>query len=441
MDKLHADQRVSRAAILPSLDQAALGVTIVLVCSLGFLLGEQATALQVSADEMGLTAPQGSAIKQAILASIYAGIALLLVTRTRAAEWTAIGIPLALLLVLCFASAAWSDLPAVTIRRSIALAGTMVLGTFAALRLDEHQISKVLVASGAAVLLASFAVAALLPAYGFDPEGRLRGVFAHKNGMGSVSALTLLVALVCLPVARTSLSRAVLLVLALSSVAALALAGSATATIALLFAVGVLMLQGRYGARASIVPFLAVLASGILAPLLAWKFGEIALLFGREADFSGRTRLWLFCLEFVQRSPVFGYGYSSFWVSPAALIFQRWSGFPVPNAHNGYLDLALGVGIVGVALPIAAVLRVIWAHSRLGPESDAHQRRLAAVLLSFLLVMNITENTFTTGNGLETLLFIYLVVRANMARTQHGRSDVPMQPLTEPGLHGSGVPR
>lgn len=442
MDRHYSDHRLSRVPFLPGPDDAAFGVTLVLLCSLAFLLGEQATSLTVSADQMGVTSPEGNVTKQAILASIYAGIGLLLVARTRASEWTAIGLPLTLLLALCFVSVAWSDLPSLTLRRSVALLGTFALGTYAGLRLDEHRISRVLLASSWVVLLASFALAALMPAYGFDPEGRLRGVFAHKNGMGSFAALSMLVALVYLPLVRPGRSRVLHLSLALPCTVAIVLAGSVTPTIALFFALAVLILQARYGVRACVVPLLAVVAIGLLAPLFAWKFGDVALLLGRDSDFSGRTRVWLFCLEFLERNPVFGYGYSAFWVSPAALLFERWSGFPVPNAHNGYLDLAIGVGIPGAALAVAAVVRVIWKHSVLGRESGVHSGSFTAGLLAFLLVMNINENTLINGNGVFSMLFVYLVVRGNMAvRTPIDEGDLPAQPAVDSGLHSPGVLR
>lgn len=441
MDRQRSEHVVSRTAASPNLDEFALGIVFVLLCALPFILGDQATSL-VSAEQMGVTNPKGDAGKQAILASMYAAFSLLLLARTRAAEWTAIGIPLALLLVLCFASAAWSDLPGVSFRRSLALAGTVVIGTYAGLRLDQHRIMRVLLASSWVVLLASFAVAALLPVSGLDSEGRLRGVFAHKNGIGSFAALSLLFALVYLPSVRPGRSRVLLLALALPCTAALALAGSVTPTIALVFALAVVMLQARHGPRACVLPLVAALATGLLSPLFAWEFGDFAQLFGRDSEFSGRTRVWLFSLEFLERNPVLGYGYGAFWLGPAPLIFQRWSGFPVPNAHNGYLDLALGVGIPGAALAVVAVGRLIWALARAERADPDRTSPATAAFVAFLLVTNIAEDPLVTGNEILTLLFVYMVVRANLAaRARIEQDDIAVQPTADRRPHRPGVQR
>jgi O-antigen ligase len=203
-------------------------------------------------------------------------------------------------------------------------------------------------------------------------------------------------------------------VLAALCCAALSMSSSVTSTMSLICAVVAMVLQGRAGNRACVVFITTALALGLLAPVLASHFGEVALLFGRESDFSGRTQVWMFSLEFLQRSPLLGYGYTAFWGGPAAIIFQRWAGFPVPNAHNGYLDLALGVGIPGAALVIVVVGRLIWMLARPdGGEEAVRSRRFTAALLTFVLVMNITENRLFTGNEIITLLFVYLVVRAN----------------------------
>jgi len=73
---------------------------------------------------------------------------------------------------------------------------------------------------------------------------------------------------------------------------------------------------------------------------------------GREesaGDISGRAGVWTGLLPYILARPVTGYGYESFWSEThlRAIGEQNWG---VPDAHNGYINLALGVGMVGSAV-------------------------------------------------------------------------------------------
>lgn len=391
-------------------DDVVLGVVFVLLASLPFLLGDQATRL-VSAEQMGmLSAEEGDRTKQILLVILYASMGLLLVTRTRPASWMALGLPLALLLLLCFVSVTWSDLPSRSFRRAVAVAGTVAIGLYAGLRMDEHRLVRVLLVSGAIALLASFAVAAAMPASGLDPEGRLRGVFSHKNSIGSFAALCMLALLLASPADRR-LRAASWAMVGLCAVT-IVLSDSVTPVVAVLFALTVVWLRRRAGTRVATALLVAAMLAGLLLPFFAGHLGPLASLIGRNPEFSGRTHVWLFGIEFLNRSPGLGYGYAAFWSGPAAPIFQRWSGFPVPHAHNGYLELGLGLGLPGILLAIAALTRVIRAQRTATGDSGVFM----AGMLAFMLVAHMTESRIFNGNDILPLLFVYLSVRAHRPR-------------------------
>ena len=143
---------------------------------------------------------------------------------------------------------------------------------------------------------------------------------------------------------------------------------------------------------------------------------------GRDTTLTGRTDIWDLVIH-LQPNPLLGAGFETFWLGDRLL--KMWAAFPVflPNqAHNGYLELYLNLGIVGLLL-FVAVLAMAYYTVRtkvLSPPTiaeDAHYEQTLAVLgVGFFvayLLYNITEATFKP----LTLLFImFLVVTVKYPR-------------------------
>jgi hypothetical protein len=73
---------------------------------------------------------------------------------------------------------------------------------------------------------------------------------------------------------------------------------------------------------------------------------------GRDATLTGRTRLWDILLPVIGNRPILGYGYDAFWAGMKPEVLSVWieAGRLVPVADNGYFDLCLSLGIVGLGL-------------------------------------------------------------------------------------------
>ncbi len=93
---------------------------------------------------------------------------------------------------------------------------------------------------------------------------------------------------------------------------------------------------------------------GVVASL-----ATITSAYGKELTFSGRTFIWAASIDAIQRRPALGHGIGAlFWqegVSPETAEIWRQVGFPNSHAHNGALDLALQIGLIGLA-----VFTVLW---------------------------------------------------------------------------------
>lgn len=393
-----------------------LVAVLCLFCALPFLLGDQPRSL-TSVKETGITSAQGDSTKQLILMSIYLLTGIALARQLSAQVRRAIGLSLLCLLAWAGVSALWSDMPGITLRRTVALGGTLTLGVYLAVRCSPRRLVRLLSVVALVVLGTSFVVAVLMPGAGLDPEHRLRGVFAHKNSLAAFAAIALVCAADRLSGPPGPGMRLAWLT-ALTGLAALVLTASASPVPAvgvaamLVFRLKRLPRERQHALTVRLCG--AVFIAIVLLPWLAPYIGQLALLFGRSTDFSGRTLVWRFSIEFFQRAAFFGYGYASFWNGPAGLLFVQYAHFPVPHAHNGALQLLLDCGAIGLMLygaVLAGALRGLdWILNTL----PRHENAWLAGYLVLYLCASLAETHLLEPNDLYAVLFAYTVVRIRL---------------------------
>ena len=132
-------------------------------------------------------------LRRLLLLLSFAIIAVLL-TRCRDQLRLAVGrsLPLAVLLLLPFASVLWSISGSISLRRAIALLASMALAYVLAIRFTPRQLATLVAAVLGPCMLLSLVYAAALPGLGWMPDGGgLRGVFGHKNVLGWYAAISI----------------------------------------------------------------------------------------------------------------------------------------------------------------------------------------------------------------------------------------------------------
>ena len=235
----------------------------------------------------------------------------------------------------------------------------------------------------------------------WEPEvaGDWRGIFSHKNTAAELMAVFIYIGWF---VAYSGRLLAGVLV-ALAALGFLVLSGGKSA----LGMVLIVSVIAFFVDRARSVRARALLALGPLAVIAFLTVGSIASETARsllralpiDVTFTGRTEIWAFALEAVKAHPWKGHGFEAFWYSEAvrygAEDSTRWM-VEVATSHNSYVDLALTVGLPGLALValafIAAPLRDF--QRTLATRENTNFARFFLVLWLFSLYLGTFEAFF-----------------------------------------------
>lgn len=259
---------------------------------------------------------------------------------------------------------------------SVAIRGVMltligVLAIFAVLALpqDGDSYSAMLLVTAAIVIIVSYAGVLLLPnlgTHGFDAVEPLnsflwRGLFTHKNIAGPVMA-AFAFAGVYLWRRGWRISGALI---ALSALFFVAHTGSKTTVALVPFAILMVIGPGIFGLR-SLAPLMiftiqVLFALFTIGTVLFEPLHQFVLQLGIDSTFTGRTSIWSFAIDALQNRPWTGFGYESFWSTGLAKEAANpyhldWDVRGIVHGHNGYLDVAMSMGIPALICAIAVII-------------------------------------------------------------------------------------
>jgi O-antigen ligase len=241
--------------------------------------------------------------------------------------------------------------------------------------------------------------------------GAWKGLYIHKNVLARYLSLTVLA---CGLLARADrrangwATAAAALALAMlvparsvGGAAALALAAGATAVVVAL---------GRLGARARRGAGLAAGALLVLAAAFAaaWLPDLLALV-DRNVTLTHRTEIWALLLSPLREHPWLGHGFGAFWrVAPAHRAVARSLGFDPTHAHNGLLDLALELGLVGLVAFLIPFALATQRALRLALTGRGAGAAWPLAFLAWWLASNLPESALLEGRRLGWTVFVAL---------------------------------
>jgi exopolysaccharide production protein ExoQ len=269
------------------------------------------------------------------------------VLRAARAVW-----PLLALAAFACLSTIWSVEPLVTLRRSVGLLVATTIAIYIGERYSIEAFARLLARTLCVIMVLILIVYLVAPEYVIDYSaygGAWRGLSAYKNTFGEHMAFALLL-LVLVRFHRLRWARYVFLPIAGGF---LLLSRSATSVVCCLLALAAIPLWRLLRGEHRLLGYFLVALLFFVGIFCVLAFPEqLFQVLDRDATLTGRTRLWTILLPVIAQRPILGYGYAAFWAGLKAEVLGVWinAGRLVPVADNGYIDLWLALGAVGVCL-------------------------------------------------------------------------------------------
>lgn len=319
------------------------------------------------------------------------------------------------MLALACASTLWSIDSGATLRRSVWLALTMSFGLYLAWRYRWEELIPLIATAFLVLIAGSYALGLLAPGIGrmtFEHPGAWSGLWTHKNTLGGIMALGVAV---CASASIVEPARRGLWIAAgLAAFGLVLLSTSKTALLASMLGLGVIAagVIVRRGLVPAIMLASSVLVGVILGAALVFMAPElIVATLGRDLTLTGRTDIWEASARFVEARPWLGYGYYAFWLpenGPAFWVREAvmWQ---VASAHSSWLELALGLGRVGVVL---FALQLLVTLTR-GAQSliDARAGLWAPAFLAAFALYTLSESHALQANNLFWVIYVAVAAR------------------------------
>ena len=331
--------------------------------------------------------------------------------------WPALVI-LGLLCLHAYASKYWSIDPGVTTRRVVAMAFSSLFAIYLGAVFRGSQLPRILMWSGLLMGLGSLVMVFAFPRIGvhqFDNAGLWRGLWYEKNQMGVVMVTGAVAAAACL--AADEKRRGVpALALAVTTLLVLA-TQSKTSLLCLLIGVGliaVLWAMRKGGPALSVV---AIWFGVVLIAAIGYVFitepAVVLKALGKDPSLTGRTDIWVSLMREVNLRPWTGFGYQAFWGRdsiPAAFVRQE-TGWPVPSAHNGWIDLLIQLGWPGAfSVGFAVMLAFVTTLFRI-PVAGTREGYFGIAYFGVFLLLSLSESILLTNANLPWALLLAIMTR------------------------------
>jgi exopolysaccharide production protein ExoQ len=351
------------------------------------------------------------------------GIVVLVRRRVRLSAIMRSNAPVFLFFAYCGVSLLWSDYPLVGFKRWIRGLGDLVMVLVVLTETDQAAgVRRFLTRAGWWLVPLS-----ILMIRHYPDRGRIydrwtgtvswTGVGTDKNALGLITMVFGLVSVWHFLEAarrnapaprRTLAAHACFITIAcwllVSSDSATSLACFVLGTVAMLVASRSAVSRNQAPLHALVVIVVVTAASALL-----FNTGTLAVeTLGRDTTLTGRTDIWRRALG-MNNNPLLGAGYETFWLGDRLEQMIRAYAFAPNQAHNGYIEVFLNLGWVGVGL-VTAVIVVGYRHAVAAVRRHAPAASLGLAYVLVAIIYNFTEGAIKMMHPVWIVFLLFTIV-------------------------------
>ena len=325
-----------------------------------------------------------------------------------------------LFVLYAMVSVTWSVLPERSIHAVfVMVASAVTASAFAILRPPKTIFGYANIFTLLAGILSLLTIL-LAPGTGIhqDPvwQGAWRGIFSHKNDLGPLMALGNNLALLWFIGAKEKRGKFAAVLCYFFTLMMAVMSRSATAVILWFVLTGMTAFYFAWIKWGHLLRRVSrTTITGILSGILGAAILSVAALFqltGKNIQLTGRIPLWKNLIDqVVSERPWFGYGMDTLWFSRE---FQRWasetSGWGdvayVLSGHNGYVDILLHLGAVGLILLIVLLVQAVVRATARAISGRTWLNVFPLLALVYVLTANITVSYMLEQENFHWMLLI-----------------------------------
>ena len=388
----------------------------------------------------GISVEEGSTIDALVYFTlIAAGLRVLMQRRVSLAEVVRSNQWLCLYLLYCFLAIVWSDFPFVAFKRWAKDLGHPIMALVLLTEPNfEDAFTTLWKRCGYVIVPVSILFIKYYPEWGrgFSPwtgQGYNTGITGGKNALGHDCLILgyFFVWYLLMTLRREkSKARRNELILSVGFLVMigwlLSIADSKTPLISLVLALAILLFTGlRWVDKRRIGIYLLSVIVVLGAAEATFGVYETTLdLLGRNASLTGRAPLWAELRTWGDENPILGIGFESFWLGERRERLWEIFTWRPTQAHNGYLETYLNLGLVGLLL-LLFLIAATYRRSRQMLLRDICLGRFRFPFFFAILIYNWTEASLY---GLHPIFFMFILItmeypKLKECRREHSRNQ------------------
>ena len=296
---------------------------------------------------------------------------------------------------------------------------------------EQMQIIAVTLGIGAVLsLFYAIAIPSIGKHVGDKFDGAWKGIYAQKNNFSTTMTLTMLVFFVLSLVNTNYLERLLARFGLLFSVTMIILSTSKSGLIIFILMLLVVLLSRLFrwkGSRSVLVLDLGGLTFLGLCAVLSVTWQAIVIGLGKDPTLSARTYIWTGSIQKIMQEPLLGYGRAAFWVPDSIHAWEVGSlaarDFVPSHAHNGFIDVALELGLVGLGLFLLSLIPTYGIALRRAYQSREPEDLWPFAFLTLMFISNMTETVLMARTSVYWVMYmvVFLSLRIWPRRTGQAR--------------------
>lgn len=325
---------------------------------------------------------------------------------------------------LAVLSTLWSQEPPRSLLKGLCLFLVTVFAVYLVNRYNSEELIYLFYILGNIILVSSIITCFALPGSGISSDGSWRGVFHTKNDASRVAAFLFPSILYYKPrfpsgeIARKAFFCATCVFLLLTRSAT----GLISVAVLILLYLLWLLIRRLAPTEKGIVIVLTVSISLGLSFLAYYYAKDILPLFGKDTTLTGRTKIWSSVILSIAKRPWLGYGHGAFWNGTGeatnTYLVADWT---VSYAHNGYLDVLLQLGFVGLAAVCFVFIKAVKDNASVLSREVSRYSFWCLSILALTFMFNLDEGTFISEERIYWLLFLIVSVAMHRLSRQAAR--------------------